>query len=170
MTENLIILTSLVTAVATCGLVAVAATQLRAIQRSAKDARRPYLFAQVHKDKTREGKEGIYLSITNYGQSGATRIILAVSAEPWKAVGNRRFAFESPPGIAFLPPGATLSYFLGPATGDLLQSFIAPQGVSIEGSYDSPTTQIHYQEGFLVSLLDSYGAKSTPPRNLADGY
>ncbi len=82
MMETLIILTNLVTAGATCGLVAVAAIQLRALRRSAEEARRPYLFAQVRKDKTREGKAGIYLSITDYGQRGAARIIPAVSADP----------------------------------------------------------------------------------------
>lgn len=169
MGENLLVIAGLVTAVATCGLVAVAAIQLRALRRSAEEARRPYVFAQVHKDKTREGKDGIYLSVTNYGQSVATDVVVTLSADPWKAVGNRRFAFESPPGIAFLPPGATLTYFLGPAAGALLDNYLAPKGVSVHDSYFSPTTQVRYQEIFLVSLLDSYGARAPVRGNNLSG-
>lgn len=169
MAENLLVIAGLVTAVATCGLVAVAAIQLRALRRSAEEARRPYVFAQVHKDKTREGKDGIYLSVTNYGQSVATDVVVTLAADPWKAVGNRRFAFESPPGIAFLPPGATLTYFLGPAAGTLLDNYLAPKGVSVRDSYFSPTTQVRYQEKFLVSLLDSYGARASARGNNLSG-
>ena len=149
--------------IATLLLVLVAAWQLRALRQEAKRDRRPLIFVDVSRSHTRAGKEGLYLSFTNYGRTPATNVIAEFSTTDWKLLNNRTLAFERPGGILCLPPGATLTYFIGPASPDLVATYSSEDGVTGFLRYGSSETLGYqmYAEDFEISLLDRFGAKKS---------
>ena len=84
------------TGIATLLLVLVAAWQLRALRQEAKRDRRPYVFVDISKGHTRAGKEGLYLSFTNYGRTPAVNVRANFLTTNWKLLNNRSLAFERP--------------------------------------------------------------------------
>ena len=149
------------TGIATLLLVLVAAWQLWALRQEAKRDRRPYVFVDVSKGHTRAGKDGLYLSFTNYGRTPATNVTASFLTTDWKLLNNRTLAFERPRGILLLPPGATLTYFIGPASPDLIATYSSEQGVSVALQYGSSETSGSHLESFEMSLLDRFGAKKS---------
>lgn len=149
------------TGITTLLLVLIAAWQLRALRQEAKRDRRPYVFVDVSKGQTRAGKNGLYLSFTNYGRTPATNVRANFLTTDWKLLNNRMLAFERPRGILLLPPGATLSYFVGPASSDLVATYSSDEGVYVEVEYGSSETSGSHQESFEISLLDRFGAKKS---------
>ena len=152
---------TVLTGIATSLLVLVAAWQLRALRQEAKRDRRPLIFVDVSRSHTRAGKEGLYLSFTNYGRTPATNVIAVFPTTDWKLLNNRILAFERPRGILLLPPGATLTYFIGPASPDLVARYSSDQGVSVALEYGSSENSGSHQESFEISLLDHFGAKKS---------
>jgi len=148
-----------VTGGATVLLVAIAGWQLWLLRKEAQRERRPYVFVEVSKDHTRAGKEGLYLSFTNYGRTPATRVKAIFHTSNWKQLKDRALAFERESGISLLPPGATLTYFIGPASPELIGTYSTDRGVEVNLEYrSSETAQVHH-DTLEVSLLDRYGAK-----------
>jgi len=148
-----------VTGIATVLLVALAAWQLWLLRQEAQRERRPYVFVEVSKGHTRAGKEGLYLSFTNYGRTPAAKVRAHFQTDNWKLLNSRTFAFEREGGIALLPPGATLSYFIGPVSPELIATYSADRGVDVSLEYSSSETYQVHHDTHEVSLLDSYGAK-----------
>lgn len=146
------------TGVATLLLVAVAGWQLWALRQEAKRDRRPYLFVVVDKGRTRDEKEALYLSFTNYGRTPATHIRAKITGPVWKQLNNRTLAFERDPGILLLAPGATITYFIGPASGELLAHYSSEEGVGVNLEYMAFESSVSYYESCEVTLLDKYGA------------
>ncbi len=157
---------SVVTALATVLLVIVAWKQISALRVGHEQERRPYVFVEVVKDKTSKGRTALYLRFTNCGKTPALNISARFTTDLWKNIGTRTLAFEREQGILILPPGATVTYFLGLADGNLPNKYSSPDGVEVEVSYSSKDPDKKHRESFVLSLLDSYGAKSEPPKPL----
>lgn len=146
------------TGVATLLLVAMAGWQLWALRQEAKRDRRPYLFVVVDKGRTRDGKDALYLSFTNYGKTPATHVRAKITEPVWKQLNNRTLAFERDSGILLLAPGATTTYFIGPASRELLARYSGEEGVGVNLEYMALESPVSYHESCEVTLLDRYGA------------
>lgn len=86
-------------------LVAVAPWQLWALRQEAKRDRRPCLFVVVDKGQTRDEKDALYLSFTNYNRTPAAHVRAKITRPVWKQLNNRTVAFERDSGILLLAPG-----------------------------------------------------------------
>jgi hypothetical protein len=153
---------SVVTALATVLLVVVAWRQISALRMGHELERRPYVFVEVVKETTSKGQNALYLRFTNCGKTPALNVSAKFSTDSWKNIGSRTLAFEREQGILLLPPSAKLTYFLGPADAHLVEQYSTPEGVEVEVSYSSRDPDKKHLESFVLSLLDSYGAKSEP--------
>jgi len=79
---------------------------------------------------------------------------------------NRTLTLEHEQRAMILPASAIATYFRRLADGNPFGHHSSPEGVEVEVSYSSKNPVRKHRESFVLSLLDSYGAKSEPTEPL----
>lgn len=162
---------TVITAFVAIGAAWYAARQWRDARAAHVSQMRPYIVPVYTVKKNDSGYRGVWLDVTNYGQTPARSITLDFDlAATWKSVEHRRFPFlnDGGPGISIIPPGATLSYFVGPYDKTSALSHLRDDFVAVTARYvaDDRILVKEIAEEYRLTLRDYGGTgltKFEPP-------